>query len=136
MDNVQRYAEARRSGLNKSDIPLSGTPLSSTPPEGKGSWSLALNVVAIILALAFSAYAVWLAGQKSPRDVVNNQLQQAQDWAISQLHQDTMQQYVIDKFFATTPKTGQKLTMLVCNKEGCEIFKSPAKLSPVIKRQN
>ena len=126
MDVIQRYEEAKRSGFCGGNVSEIVTEKRTAP------WLLLLNIIALILALAFSGYALWLASQKEPRAVVSGQIQEAQQWALHQLASDTaLQQYVIDKFFSTTPQPGQRLTMLVCSPgKGCKTYNSPAKISP------
>jgi len=122
MDTLQQYARAKRSGLSGVTV------INNT--KSPSNILMALNIIVLLLALAFSAYSVWLVNQKEPQKVVAAQLQDAQNWALNQLHQETLQQYVIDKFFSAKPSPGQRLTMLVCNKEGCKTFKSPDTILP------
>lgn len=126
MDTIQKYAEAKRSGLYYGNIPVSHTPNGKT----QSNTLLIVNIIVLLLALAFCIYAFWLVHQKNPKEVVTNHLQDVKSWAIAAEQNNSLQQYTIDKFFAAKPKAGQRFIMLVCQKESCKTFQSPDTIIP------
>ena len=128
-DAIQKYAEAKRAGRHE-DYEVQ---YAMNPPRKADLFPLWM-VVAQLLLLAILAlgvgYTVHLLSAKDPKAAFFEN-KAALTQLIAGESSTFMQQYVIDKFFATVPKPGQKLTLLVCKpNKGCERFASPVTLYP------